>query len=158
MKLGILTISDSVPIGKRIDASGPKIQEILGPFFHSTEYRICNDDINEILTYVKQLLEETSLVVSNGGTGLMDRDNTVEALSQMEGVRLKPLERAISAAMILACGPMAAIATPTVLKINSKFIVALPGKTDEVEAALEQVLKPFFLAHLIFRNDDHLKV
>jgi molybdenum cofactor synthesis domain-containing protein len=157
MKLGILTISDSVPVGKRVDESGPKIQESLGPFFHSTEYRLCNDDVSEILKNVKQLLAETSLVISNGGTGLMDRDNTISALSHIEGVRLRPLERAISAAMILACGPMAAIATPTVLKINNKFIVALPGKTDEVEAALEQVVKPFFLAHLIFGNSDHIK-
>ena len=49
MKLGILTISDSVPTGKRVDTSGPKIQEVLGPYFSSVEAAVCCDDIDAIV-------------------------------------------------------------------------------------------------------------
>jgi len=157
MKLGILTISDSVPVGKRIDTSGPKIQEIVGPFFSAVEYAVCNDDVNEIIKHVKQLMETATLVVTNGGTGLMERDNTREALAAIPGTRLKPLERAVSAAMILACGPMSAIASPVVLKKGSQYLFALPGRTDEVAAAVEEVVKPFSLAHIIFGTDGQLK-
>lgn len=157
MKLGILTISDSVPIGKRVDTSGPKIQEVLSPFFSSVEYAVCNDDVSEIVKSVNQLLKTVTLLITNGGTGLMERDNTGEALSAIPGARLKPLERAISAAMILSCGPMAAIASPVVLKNDAQYIIALPGKTDEVAAALEGVIKPFALAHIIFGTSGHVK-
>lgn len=155
MKLAILTISDSVPVGKRVDLSGPKIKEILGPFFNTVEYRVCTDDVDAIEKNVLQLLETADLVITNGGTGLMDRDNTAEALEKIAGRHLPPLERAISAAMILACGPMSAIATPAVIKKGAIYIIALPGRTDEVAAALEGVIKPFVLNHLLFGPGGH---
>lgn len=157
MKLGILTISDSVPIGKRVDTSGPKIQEVLSPFFHSVEYKVCNDDVAEIVKSVREMAKTATLLVTNGGTGLMERDNTGEAFSAIGGSRLKPLERAISAAMILACGPMSAISSPVVLKNGGQYMIALPGRTDEVAAALEGVIKPFALAHIIFGTSGHVK-
>lgn len=157
MKLGILTISDSVPIGKRVDTSGPKIKEVLSPFFGLVEYAVCNDDVSEIYKNVKRMMETATLLVTNGGTGLMERDNTGEALSAIVGTRLKPLERAISAAMILSCGPLSAISSPVVLKNGAQYIIALPGRTDEVAAALESVIKPFALAHIIFGTDGQLK-
>lgn len=155
MKLAILTISDSVPVGKREDLSGPKIKEILGPFFGNVEYQVCTDDVDAITDNVSQMLVNADLVVTNGGTGLMERDNTGEALSTIAGNRLLPLERAISAAMILACGPMSAIATPVVIKKGAAYIIALPGRTDEVAAALEGVIKPFVLNHVLFGADGH---
>ena len=157
MKLGVLTISDSVPIGKRIDTSGPKIQEVLSPFFGETEYAVCNDDVAEITKSVNELLTTVTLLVTNGGTGLMERDNTGKALSTVAGTHLVPLERAVSAAMILACGPMSAIASPVVLQKGEQYIIALPGRTDEVAAALEGVVKPFALAHIVFGTNGHVK-
>ena len=157
MKLGILTISDSVPIGKRVDTSGPKIKEVLSPFFGLVEYAVCNDDISQIVKNINQMMKTVTLLVTNGGTGLMERDNTGEALSVIPGTRLKPLERAISAAMILSCGPMSAISSPVVLKNGAQYIITLPGRTDEVAAALEGVIKPFALAHIIFGTDGQIK-
>lgn len=149
MKLGILTISDSVPFGKRQDLSGPKIDEIMGPLFAEVSYRICTDDVTAIRESVQALLPAVDVLISNGGTGMMHRDNTGEALTAIAGKRLAPLERAISAAMILACGPLAAIATPVVLLAGTRYIIALPGKTDEVAAALTAVIKPFVTEHLL---------
>ncbi len=154
MRLGILTISDSVPVGKREDLSGPKIKEILGPFCSEVLYKVCTDDIEEIVTNVEELKAKVDLLVTNGGTGLMPRDNTVEALASLSHQRIEPLERAISAAMVLACGPLAALATPVVLRYNNKYIVALPGKTEEVAAAVETVIKPYFLHHIFFEHVD----
>jgi molybdopterin adenylyltransferase len=157
MRLGILTISDSVPAGKRVDTSGPKIQEVLGPFFHSVDYKVCSDDVAEIVKNVKEMAQTATLLIANGGTGLMERDNTGKAFSAIAGSRLKPLERAISAAMILTCGPMSAISSPCVLKNGRQYIIALPGRTDEVAAALEGVIKPFALAHIIFGTTGPVK-
>lgn len=154
MKLGVLTISDSVPAGKREDLSGPKIKEILGPFCSEVLYKVCSDDIEEIVENVLELKEKVDLLITNGGTGLMPRDNTVEALNKLSGQRVAPLERAVTAAMILECGPLAALASPVVLNYNTKYIVALPGKTDEVAAAVEEVIKPYFLHHIFFEKVD----
>lgn len=150
MRLGILTISDSVPTGKRIDASGPQIRELLGHYFEETLYRTCTDYPEQIILAARELLTDVDILITNGGTGMMPRDNTVPALLSLGGTRIRPLERAISAAMILACGPLAAIATPLVIVLEGKYILALPGKTDEVTAAVTDVIKPFVLHHLVF--------
>lgn len=149
MKLGVLTISDSVPLGKRVDLNGPKIQELLDHYFNETIYQICTDDPAEISMSAKELLSKVDILITNGGTGLMPRDNTVEALCSLGGTSVAPLERAISAAMILACGPLSAISTPVVLVKDGKYVIALPGRTDEVAAAVKDVIKPFLLHHLV---------
>lgn len=149
MKLGILTISDSVPVGKRQDLSGPKIDEVMAPLFAEVFYLVCTDDITAIRDNVLALLPAVDLLITNGGTGMMYRDNTGEALAVIDCKRLVPLERAISAAMILACGPLAAIATPVAMLADNSYVIALPGKTDEVEAALTAVIKPFVTEHLL---------
>ena len=149
MKLGILTISDSVPIGKRTDLSGPKIQELIGHYFKENLYQVCTDDPAEISLSATELLAKVDILITNGGTGIMPRDNTVEALKSLKGIHVVPLERAISAAMVLTCGPLSAIATPVVLVKEGKYVVALPGRTDEVTAAIKDVIKPFLLHHLV---------
>lgn len=149
MKLGILTISDSVPSGKRQDLSGPKIRELLGHYFEETIYRTCTDDKEDIVRSAEELLKAVDVLVTNGGTGIMPRDNTVEALQSLGGTPIPPLERAISAAMILACGPLSAISTPVVLLKDGKYLIALPGRTEEVAVAVNDVIKPFLLHHLV---------
>ena len=87
----------------------------------------------------------------------MERDNTGEALAAVDGNRLRPLERAVSAAMILKCGPLAAISSPVALKKGGRYIIALPGRTEEAAAALTEVIKPFVLAHIVFATNDSIK-
>lgn len=157
MKLGILTISDSVPIGRRVDTTGPKIREILSPFFEAVLYEVSTDNVAEITSSVTRLLSAVTLLMTNGGTGMMERDNTGKALAAIDGTRLSPLERAVSAAMILKCGPLAAISSPVVLKKGGQYIIALPGRTEEAAAALTEVIKPFVLAHIVFAANDQIK-
>jgi molybdopterin adenylyltransferase len=149
MKLGILTISDSIPLGKRTDLSGPRIRELIGCYFSETLYRVCTDDPGEISLAARDLLERADILITNGGTGMMPRDNTAEALKTLPGTPVRPLERAISAAMILSCGPLSAISTPVVLLVEGKYVIALPGKTEEVTAAIKDVIKPFLLHHIL---------
>jgi molybdopterin biosynthesis enzyme MoaB len=130
--------------------SGPKIQEIMGPFFSEVLYRVCTDDRKAIEETVRDLEQHVALLITNGGTGMMERDNTRVALKPFLGRRIRPLERAVSAAMVQSCGPLAAIASPVVIQNNFTTIIALPGKTDEVEAALTQVIKPFFIHHYVY--------
>lgn len=152
MKLGVLTISDSVPSGKREDQSGPYIIEALGHFFHESRYLTATDDAEDITDKISRLLEECDLVITNGGTGIMPRDNTPEALADFLEERIVPLEEAIKFAMVLKNGPLSALSRPVAGKKTGKYVIALPGRTSDAAAALEQVIKPFFINHLFLER------
>jgi molybdenum cofactor synthesis domain-containing protein len=148
MMLGVLTISDSVPLKQREDKSGQYIIEKLGHFFHGYKYLVGTYDVEDIQGKVELLLKESDFIVTNGGTGIMPRDNTPEALAGYLDKRIGPLEEAIKLAMVLKNGPLSALSRPVAGIKNGKYVIALPGRTADVAAALEEVVKPFFVNHL----------
>jgi molybdopterin adenylyltransferase len=78
----ILTVSDSCAQGRRANASGPAIREILLEVGYVVgEERIVPDDHDVIVQELTRLVEEGGhdLVFTTGGTGLGSRDVTPEA-------------------------------------------------------------------------------
>ena len=81
-RIVILTISDSCAQGRRQDASGPAIREILSAGgFEIGEERIVPDDRDAIVRELTRFSDEggCDLVFTTGGTGLGPRDVTPEA-------------------------------------------------------------------------------
>jgi len=81
-KVAILTVSDSCALGRRQDASGPAIREILSAAgYEIGEERIVPDDRDGIVRELTRFSDEGGydLVFTTGGTGLGPRDVTPEA-------------------------------------------------------------------------------
>jgi molybdenum cofactor synthesis domain-containing protein len=79
-KTAVVTISDSVAHGKRVDRSGPATVEVLRQHgFDVTQQRAVVDDQSEIEQTLIQLSEQVQLIVTTGGTGISKRDVTPEA-------------------------------------------------------------------------------
>jgi molybdenum cofactor synthesis domain-containing protein len=75
----VLTVSDSVVAGTRVDRSGDLLQELLeGDGFDVTR-RVVADERDAIADAILALADATSLVLTTGGTGVAPRDVTPEA-------------------------------------------------------------------------------
>ena len=76
----VLTVSDSVALGSRVDFSGPAVVAALEQAGFTVAAReIVPDERTVIEAALKRLAGKAELVVSTGGTGVAERDVTPEA-------------------------------------------------------------------------------
>jgi molybdopterin adenylyltransferase len=83
MKAAVITVSDGVAAGERDDASGELLVELLSGEGYDVEHRVVPDDGPAIETALRELAEETRLVLTTGGTGVAPRDVTPEATASV---------------------------------------------------------------------------
>jgi molybdopterin adenylyltransferase len=82
MRVAVLTISDTVARGERIDLSGPAVvQRCRELGWEVTSSLKCSDDPGQVRSHLRQLADSrrVDLILTTGGTGLGPRDNTPEA-------------------------------------------------------------------------------
>jgi len=80
MTAAVLTVSDSVALGSRVDASGPAVAAALeAAGFTVAAREIVPDERPVIEAAIRRLADQASLVVTTGGTGVAARDVTPEA-------------------------------------------------------------------------------
>jgi len=82
LRVAVLTISDSVARGERVDLSGPAVvQRCRDLGWEVTSSLKCSDDPGQVRSHLRQLADSrrVDLILTTGGTGLGPRDNTPEA-------------------------------------------------------------------------------
>lgn len=80
MNAAVLTVSDSVALGSRVDSSGPALAAALEQAGFTVAAReIVPDERPVIEAAIRRLAEKAELVVTTGGTGIAERDVTPEA-------------------------------------------------------------------------------
>jgi len=140
--VGILTISDRASKGERGDASGPEIRrwaESMG--FQVADERITSDDIDSI----RQALIEMSgkgvdLLLSTGGTGLGQRDNTPEATRTVLDKEAPGFSEAIRAGSIKIT-PNGMLSRGVSGIRGKTIIINMPGSPKAVRESLEIIEK-----------------
>ncbi|HBC95755.1 MAG TPA: molybdenum cofactor biosynthesis protein [Clostridium sp.] len=142
IKTAVITISDRGSQGKRIDKTGPEIENILNKSkYEVVYYRIIPDEIEDIkreLCYVCDKLK-VNLALTNGGTGFSNRDVTPEATLKVieknvpgiaEAMRMRSMEITPRAMLSRAvCG----------IRRNT-LIVNLPGSPKGAVENLQFIL------------------
>ena len=118
MNAAVLTVSDSVALGSRVDASGPAVIGALEQAGFTVAAReIVPDERAVIEAAIQRLAAKADLVVTTGGTGIAERDVTPEATRAVcerliegvaermrsEGARQTPLA-ALSRGLCGVCG------------------------------------------------------
>jgi len=76
----VLTISDGVAAGARVDESGQALAERLGELGFTVERASVPDEPQEVAQALVEGSERVNLVISTGGTGLGPRDRTPQTL------------------------------------------------------------------------------
>jgi molybdenum cofactor synthesis domain-containing protein len=81
----VLTVSDGVVAGTRVDASGAAlVEQLTAAGFQVVEQRVVADGMESVADALLDLTREfAGLVVSTGGTGFAPRDQTPEGTRQV---------------------------------------------------------------------------
>ena len=79
MKAAVLTVSDGVVAGTRVDESGDLLAALLEADGYQVERRVVADEALEIAGAITELADAVNVVLTTGGTGVAPRDVTPEA-------------------------------------------------------------------------------
>jgi molybdenum cofactor biosynthesis protein B len=148
-RCAVITLSDTRT--EASDGSGRRIRELLIEQGHElARYTIIPDDPSKLSELLDKLLgsEAVDLILTNGGTGISPRDNTIAVVESRltlplpgfgELFRMLSWEQIGSGALLSrAIGGVA----------RDKLLFAMPGSTKACELAMSKLILPE-LKHLI---------
>ena len=153
INVALLTVSDTRDFDS--DKGGQLVQSLLKEINVSIEehhYKIVKDDKNAITLQIKQWLEDNEnldVIITTGGTGISQRDVTIEAVRPLLTKELEgfgELFRYLSYTEDV--GTRALLSRALGGTAKDKLIFALPGSTGAVKLAIEKLIKPE-LNHLV---------
>lgn len=147
MRVAILTISDRVSNGTRVDLGSPLIRQLVEAEGHQV---VANDAVpDEAITISSRLIAradsgEVELILTTGGTGFAPRDVTPEATRAVIEREAPGIAEAMRAES-LRHTPMGALSRGVAGIRGQVLIVNLPGNPRAIEDCLPPMLGP--LAH-----------
>jgi len=142
LRCAIITISDTRTVED--DVSGDLITRALTDDGHEVSYRtIVPDDGERILSALDEALAlNVAVIVTNGGTGIAQRDVTFESLEGRLQRRLPGFGELFRALSFPEIGPAAMLTRATAGTIADTLIFVLPGSPHAVETALDRLILP----------------
>jgi molybdenum cofactor biosynthesis protein B len=148
-KFGVLTISDTR--NEETDRSGRIAKELIEKDGHEiSAYRIIRNEKSEIQEILDEILEDGKIdtIITIGGTGISQRDLTVEAVSELLNKEIEGFGELFRTLSFREVGEAAMISRATAGIINRKIIFCLPGSKNAVKLALTKLILPG-LGHII---------
>ena len=139
----VLTISDGVHAGTRVDTSGPALVERLRAFgITAADPEVLPDERDQIAARLLGLARERSadVVFTTGGTGVAPRDITPEAIRDVIDREIPGFGEAMR-----QCGrastPLASLSRGMAGVAGTLLIVALPGSPKGALQSLGAILE-----------------
>lgn len=145
----VITLSDTR--SQETDRSGQLIKQLLLDGGHLVEaYQIVKDEPVQIHSQLALLASNTDLdaVICNGGTGIAPRDTTYDAIASLLEKTLPGFGEVFRWLSYQEIGSRAIASRAIAGVYNGKLIFSLPGSTNAVRLAMEQLILPE-LAHLV---------
>ena len=149
-RCAIVTLSDTRT--EATDTSGKRIRELLEAEKHSvTRYDLIPDEPTRLRGLLDELLADANVdvVLTNGGTGISTRDQTIDVVAERIALPLPgfgELFRMLSYEQI-GSGAMLSRAVGGVTA-QGRLLFAMPGSTKAVELAMTKLILPE-LGHLL---------
>lgn len=136
----VLTVSDGVSQGTRVDRSGPAIASRLADAgFEVVRSETVPDDRAAIVAALRRLADGARVVVSTGGTGLSLRDVTPEATRDVVDREVPGLAEAMRAAGRRST-PLADLSRAVVGSVGATLVVNVPGSERAAVESLDAIL------------------
>ena len=134
----VLTVSDGVSAGVRLDASGDAIADRLAALDFAVTRGLVADDVDQIQTFLRTAATDHPLVVTTGGTGLTPRDVTPQATRAVVDYEVPGLAEAMRAAG-RAKTPLADLSRGVVGVIGRSLVVNLPGSPNGATESFDAI-------------------
>lgn len=151
IKCAILTVSDTRDY--ETDRGGQLAQSLLSELnvsIASEHYQIVKDEQDLIQKQLQEWLkEDIDVIITTGGTGIAQRDVTIEAVSALITKEIEgfgELFRYLSYTEDV--GTRALLSRAIAGAVGDKLIFSIPGSTGAVKLALNKLIKPE-LNHLV---------
>lgn len=152
----VLVCSDSTAAGTREDSSGKMVRQMLiAVNAVADHYAIVPDDKETIQQQIKEWVAAgVHFIFTTGGTGLSERDNTVEAVDEMIDKKADGITEAMRSYGQMRT-PLAMMSRAVAGTIGQTLIVTLPGSTDGARESLEAILPGVFHARKMILGGGH---
>ena len=142
-RCGVVTLSDSRT--KETDGSGKKIIELLGAEGHRLiEYQILPDDPERLESLLGKWLagDDVDAILTNGGTGIAPRDQTVGVIERLLDTPLEGFGELFRMLSWEQIGSGAMLSRAVAGAARGKLVFAMPGSTAGVELAMQRLILP----------------
>ncbi len=139
----VLTISDSRT--EQNDESGQLMKQRLSENGHRVmHYEIMKNDADVIKKKVSELLrqEELRVIIASGGTGVSQRDITVETVSPLLEKRLDGFGELFRLLSYQEIGTASIMSRAIAGVVGGKVIICLPGSLGATELAMDRIIIP----------------
>jgi molybdenum cofactor synthesis domain-containing protein len=131
----VLTISDGVASGNRLDESGDALAARLGELGWSVDRGVVADEEDAVAAAVDGAAPGHRLVISTGGTGLGPRDRTPQALARVIDYPIAGFGEVMRSEGRKST-PLADLSRSMAGAIGATLVIAVPGSP---RAALESL-------------------
>lgn len=154
LRTSIITLSDRASSGRYEDRSGPKIKEILNSFFSARNQRfelqnvLIADDADALRTLLRQHGKDgADFIFTTGGTGIGERDITVETVSGMLDKQLPGIMELIRVKYGME-KPNALLSRGVAGTMGKTIVYTLPGSVKAVTEYMTEITKT--MDHALF--------
>lgn len=145
----VVTVSDTRTVAT--DTGGQAIVELLEREGHEVQAReIIPDEPKRMTALLHRIVQgnETDAVLLTGGTGLSQRDQTYETVSQMLTKELPGYGELLRMLSYQEIGPAAMLSRALGGLIGHVVVLTMPGSPAAVRLAMEKIILPE-LGHLV---------
>lgn len=154
-RVSVLTISDSVSRGEKVDTSGPRLVDILTKEDFNVVYTaISSDDKEDIKKNILKCVDElnSDLVLTTGGTGFAKRDNTPEVTKEIIEKEVPGIPELMRAKSIKITNKACLSRAICGIK-GSTLILNLPGSEKSAKENLLAVIEPLKHGLLMLKGE-----
>jgi molybdenum cofactor biosynthesis protein B len=149
VRCAVLTISDTRT--PDTDTGGAAIASLLEGAGHEVIVRgLVRDDSTEVLTWIQRQRsrDDVDAILTTGGTGITQRDNTHEAIMQLLDKPIPGFGELFRVLSFQEIGPAAMLSRACAGVSQCRVLIALPGSVNAVRLAMEKLVLPE-LGHLV---------
>jgi molybdenum cofactor biosynthesis protein B len=142
-RCAVITLSDTRTESN--DDSGQAIQRLLREAGHRVRsYRVIKDDPDDLRIVLEESLTQADVdvVLTNGGTGISPRDQTIKVIEEMIDVRLPGFGELFRMLSFEQIGSGAMLSRAEAGIARGKPVFAMPGSTKAVELAMARLIVP----------------
>lgn len=160
-KIGVITLSDRASRGEYKDLSGPAIAEASEEFFKGID-RLCEikpyvipDNAEELTKLVDSIKDECDMIFTTGGTGMSEKDITIETILPMLTKQLPGIMEMVRI-KYGQTNPNALLSRSIAGSIGKTLIFCMPGSPKAVREYMTEIFTVLeHLIYMVYGFDNH---